>query len=95
MLVKQDCDEYSFTWGISEEVHETTVGKREGLGAFRFFFKQLGKESCTLIDPWSPSKVASVTGTTLRPVLTLCRRTLGIDPIACISKHEIQLACGE
>ena len=29
MLVKQGCDEYSFTWGISEEVHETTVGKRE------------------------------------------------------------------
>ena len=29
MLVKQGCDEYSSTWGISEEVHETTVGKRE------------------------------------------------------------------
>ena len=29
MLVKQGCDEYPFTWGISEEVHETTVGKRE------------------------------------------------------------------
>ena len=29
MLVKQGCDEYSFTWGISVEVHETTVGKRE------------------------------------------------------------------
>ena len=29
MLVKQACDEYSFTWGISEEVHETMVGKRE------------------------------------------------------------------
>ena len=36
MLVKQSCDEYSFTWSISEEVHETTVGKREGLGAFSF-----------------------------------------------------------
>ena len=44
VLVKQGCDEYSFTWGISEKVHETTVGKREGLGAFWFFFKQLGKE---------------------------------------------------
>ena len=29
MLVKQGCDECSFTWGISKEVHETTVGKRE------------------------------------------------------------------
>ena len=29
MLVKQDCDECSFTWGISKEVHDTTVGKRE------------------------------------------------------------------
>ena len=32
--MKQGCDEYSFTWGITEEVHETTVGKREGLGVF-------------------------------------------------------------
>ena len=47
MLVKQGCDEYSFTWGISEEVHETTVGKREGLGRSDFSLKQLGKESCT------------------------------------------------
>ena len=36
VLVKQGCDEYSFTWGISEEVHETTVGKREGLGRSDF-----------------------------------------------------------
>ena len=34
VLVKQGCGEYFFTWDISEEVHETTVGKREGLGAF-------------------------------------------------------------
>ena len=36
VLAKQGCDEYSFTWGISEEVHETTVGKREGLGRSDF-----------------------------------------------------------
>ena len=29
VLVKQGCDECSFTWGISKKVHETTVGKRE------------------------------------------------------------------
>ena len=28
-LVKQGCDESSFTWGMSEEVHETTVGKKD------------------------------------------------------------------
>ena len=36
MLVKHGCDEYSFAWGISEEIHETTVGKREGLGRSDF-----------------------------------------------------------
>ena len=43
----------------------------------RYTRQHLGKESCTLINPWWPSKVASVTGTTLRHVLSLCRRTLG------------------
>ena len=28
VLVKQSCDEYSFTWGISEEVHETTIAQK-------------------------------------------------------------------
>ena len=36
VLVKQGCDEYSFTLGISEEVHETTAGKREGPGRSDF-----------------------------------------------------------
>ena len=29
MLVKQGCDECSLTWGISKEVHETIVEKKE------------------------------------------------------------------
>ena len=28
-VVKQDCEECSFTWGISKEVYETADGKRE------------------------------------------------------------------
>ena len=56
-LVNQGCDECSFTWGISEEVHQTTVGKRElDINRSMVTFK----------------------GSTryVRPVLTLCRRTL-------------------
>ena len=43
LIITQGCDEYSFTWGISEEVHEKTVGKREGLGRADFYLNSWEK----------------------------------------------------
>ena len=87
MLVKQGCDEYSLTWGISEEVHETTVGKREDLGRSDFSL-YINRSMVTFkgsIRYWNYLETCTDSVPADSRQLTLSVRDY--------SKHEIQLGC--